>query len=323
MVTEPMSEFSKSNFEGKVVPNFFLCGAPKCGTTALAEFLQIHDEFFLPTAKETFFWSEAYNYVRSGPSLAAYKNFEVACWEEYLARHFSIGSKCYRYVGDASTDTLYFHERSIPRLQQFVGHDARMLVLVREPLEAIVSRYQHNVARGWEDLSILDAVEEWPSRSTAGWSFDFDYFGQFDYPRQIESIDESFQNVVLVNANEMFAKPAVVLTQVLDCYGLSLSVAGFGKVSPTGSVGSLLSRVPGGGRMKDFLYKKLTRATFVRLRNSYRNISSKIISETPNTLVSEQEKNQLCKSSAMARLVEGYQSLWRARFRVAHKIGFV
>ena len=38
-------------------PNFFIVGAPKCGTTALYEYLRPHPNIFMPKVKEPHFFA--------------------------------------------------------------------------------------------------------------------------------------------------------------------------------------------------------------------------------------------------------------------------
>ncbi|HEX2249085.1 MAG TPA: sulfotransferase domain-containing protein, partial [Gemmatimonadales bacterium] len=39
-------------------PNFFIVGAPKCGTTALYEYLRLHPHVFMPELKEPHFFAK-------------------------------------------------------------------------------------------------------------------------------------------------------------------------------------------------------------------------------------------------------------------------
>ena len=39
-------------------PNFFIIGAPKAGTTALAHYLSEHEKVFFSNIKEPFFWCD-------------------------------------------------------------------------------------------------------------------------------------------------------------------------------------------------------------------------------------------------------------------------
>ena len=38
-----------------VVPNTYIIGAPKCGTTSLVAYLKSHPDIFIPDIKEPFF----------------------------------------------------------------------------------------------------------------------------------------------------------------------------------------------------------------------------------------------------------------------------
>ena len=50
------SAFHSAALEGRAKPNFFIVGAPKCGTTSLHEYLQRHPDVFMPFLKEPHFF---------------------------------------------------------------------------------------------------------------------------------------------------------------------------------------------------------------------------------------------------------------------------
>ncbi|MCY3917352.1 MAG: sulfotransferase [Chloroflexi bacterium] len=52
----PKSAFRSSALQGGAKPNFFIVGAPKCGTTSLHEYLQRHPDVFMPFFKEPHFF---------------------------------------------------------------------------------------------------------------------------------------------------------------------------------------------------------------------------------------------------------------------------
>ena len=45
-------------------PNFFIVGAPKSGTTAMADYLREHPEVFFSDPKEPFFWCDDFAPLR-------------------------------------------------------------------------------------------------------------------------------------------------------------------------------------------------------------------------------------------------------------------
>ena len=79
---------------GGAKPNFFIVGAPKCGTTAWAHYLSSHPEIYFPSAKEPHFFN------------TDQPNFRWAKTEEEYATYFAnCGNK--RVVAEASVQYLY------------------------------------------------------------------------------------------------------------------------------------------------------------------------------------------------------------------------
>ena len=74
-------------------PNFFIVGAPKCGTTALYEFLRAHPDIYMPEGKELeYFGSD----LKKNPKKTM---------DEYLL--FFKGWNNERVAGEASVRYLY------------------------------------------------------------------------------------------------------------------------------------------------------------------------------------------------------------------------
>ncbi len=102
-------------------PNFFVVGAPKCGTTALAEYLGSHPRAFLSTPKEPFY------FCADLPGLG-----HAASEGEYL-RLFDRAPSEAKAVGEATT--LYLYSRvALPAIRRFAP-DGKILVLLRNPVE--------------------------------------------------------------------------------------------------------------------------------------------------------------------------------------------
>ncbi|MEE9518630.1 MAG: sulfotransferase, partial [bacterium] len=45
-------------------PNFFIVGAPKCGTTSMTEYLKQHPDIFIPEEKEPHYFGSDLEYPR-------------------------------------------------------------------------------------------------------------------------------------------------------------------------------------------------------------------------------------------------------------------
>lgn len=116
-------------------PNFFIIGAPKCGTTSLAAWLAQHPAVFMSEPKELdFFNTDVRQAYRD--SLQRYESFFHDANETHVA------------VGEASTGYL----RSRVAIRSIIEYSpsARFIVCVRNPVEMAVSWHGQAVFEAWE-----------------------------------------------------------------------------------------------------------------------------------------------------------------------------
>jgi Sulfotransferase domain len=108
-------------------PNFFIVGAPKCGTTALSEYLRDNPSVFMSRPKEPHWFSSDFDYYanREDPTLDGYLRLFDGATERHLA------------VGEASVWYLY----SVAALPAIVAFDptARVIAMVRNPVDMVPS----------------------------------------------------------------------------------------------------------------------------------------------------------------------------------------
>jgi Sulfotransferase family len=114
------------------VPDFFIVGHPKCGTTALYEILKSHPQIFLPDLKEPQFFATELRY-RAQPEGAPPGLPETL--DDYLT--LFAGARREQLVGEASTAYLWSHvaASSIADLQPA----ARIIAILREPVSFLHS----------------------------------------------------------------------------------------------------------------------------------------------------------------------------------------
>ena len=132
-------------------PSFFLLGAAKCGMTPLHAYLDQHPEICMSKPKEpTYFEAEL---DRHG---TAY----------YFNRYFShwAGEPI---VGESRHRNLYLPYVS-RRLFDY-NPDARLLVILRNPVERAISHWWHWYSRGKETLRLREALEADLKRIDAGY----------------------------------------------------------------------------------------------------------------------------------------------------------
>jgi len=129
-----------------VLPNFFIIGAPKCGTTALSEYLRTHPNVFLSDPKEPEYFATDF------PSRIIRRE------EDYLRLFHSANPATHLAIGEASTIYL-FSQDALPNILKF-NPDARLIAMLRNPVDLVISFHAHLVSEGVENIvSFADAWE--------------------------------------------------------------------------------------------------------------------------------------------------------------------
>ncbi len=124
-------------------PNFFIVGAPKCGTTSLAAWLSEHPNIFMSAVKEPHYFNQ--DEMALTDTLEEYEAFFRDAGEQHLA------------VGEASTH--YLHSRvAVPGILRY-NPDARLIVCIRNPIDMALSLHAENVWQGEE--TVRDFEEAW------------------------------------------------------------------------------------------------------------------------------------------------------------------
>jgi len=108
-------------------PNFFILGAPKCGTTALSEYLRRHPRVFVSTPKEPHYFCEDFDYYYAPGERT----------EEHYLRLFADADESHLAVGEASV--WYLYSRTAARNIMEFDPAARIVVMVRNPVELVPS----------------------------------------------------------------------------------------------------------------------------------------------------------------------------------------
>lgn len=132
------------------LPDFFLVGAPKAGTTSVYNYLSQHPEIFTPAVKEPHFFScpevkDTYYEVPFVDEIDEYKS---------LFREASQTQK----AGDFSTSYLH-HKKAAHRIKRMCPN-ARILIILRDPVERAISHYLMDVRDGYQRLPLIECLKE-------------------------------------------------------------------------------------------------------------------------------------------------------------------
>lgn len=129
-------------------PNFFIVGAPKCGTTAIFEYLKQHPDIYMHPYKESNFFAE--------DLMKTPHEYSQVAVDRYLNRFSQARDES--VVGDASIWHLYSKEAS-NKIKEF-NPDAKILIMLRSPIEQMHSLHSQLVYGGIEPLSLFqDALK--------------------------------------------------------------------------------------------------------------------------------------------------------------------
>jgi Sulfotransferase family len=171
-------------------PNFFVIGAARSGTTALADMLRQHPDVFVTQPKEPHFLAFANERVSfSGPGDDITVNrVSVTDPEDYLRLYQSSGRRAAR--GDASVSTLYYPEASLPNLQSY-WPESRLIAILRSPCERAFSAFCYLRARGFEPCEdFVEALAREDERRQLGWHHMWHYVAMSRYARQLRPFFE-------------------------------------------------------------------------------------------------------------------------------------
>ncbi|MDC0661943.1 sulfotransferase domain-containing protein [Marinobacter sp. SS21] len=128
-------------------PNFFIIGAPKCGTTSLIGYLANHRQVTISIPKEPHYFLTDLPGYRRIRNLDDYEAcFSTADEQEQPAR-----------IGEASTWYLYSKE-AVPNILDY-NQDAKIIVMIRNPVDMAESLYKQFVYGLEEDAKTFE--EAW------------------------------------------------------------------------------------------------------------------------------------------------------------------
>ena len=175
--------------------NLFVLGAQKSGTSSLHYYLKHVNDIYMCDAKETFF-------------------FARDDWHDYDAYHQQHYQNAdAKYVGESSTAYTMqpAYPNVAPRLSEY-NPDAKLIYIVRDPIERAISNYWWNVYLCKETRSLSEAIRA-----------DLQYQQTSDYALQIQPYLELFdvEQIKFVLFEDLKESPQKVIKQL--CHWLEIS----------------------------------------------------------------------------------------------------
>lgn len=205
----------------RVLPDFLIIGAEKCGTTSLYDALAAHPDVHKARRKEPHFFD--YHYARGETWYRAWFPF---VWVRALRHRF--------VTGEASPDYI-FHPHAARRAHRLLPR-AKLIAILRDPALRAFSHYQQQVRKGRETLSFEEAIAREPERVDEGFArmqcdetlavesvTRFSYLARGRYAEQLERWLAHYprESLLVLRSEDLLAEPAGTVRRALEFLGLN------------------------------------------------------------------------------------------------------
>jgi hypothetical protein len=202
------------------LPDFFIAGAPKAGTTALHVALARHPDLYLSAVKEPkFFLTDGPPPAQGGPGDA--KTYREHIWRqpEYEALFAPAPTGTIR--GESTPFYLYSFAAQ-QRINKLIPQ-ARMIVVLRDPIERAHSNWAHLWSSGLDPIAdFVRACDAEDRRIAAGWAEFWHYKRIGLYGEQLEHLYTVFpaNQVLLLRYRDLVDSPSATLDQICAFLGV-------------------------------------------------------------------------------------------------------
>jgi hypothetical protein len=190
-------------------PNFFVIGAAKCGTTTLYDFLEHHPEVYMSPIKEPHHFSkdiikenfsdEYKHYLKTrNVNLEEYLQTDLSrkIWEwytedfnQYIQLFKNVRNE--RAVGEISNGYLFSSVAAKEIKSQYPN--AKIVMILRNPIERAYSHYLANVRDGRTTLNFKDELIADSKKSAKGWCISHCYTEMGLYYDQVKRFTDVFE----------------------------------------------------------------------------------------------------------------------------------
>jgi hypothetical protein len=205
------------------LPDFLVVGAPKAGTTALHAALAAHPQLFMSRVKEPrYFLCEdgVPPPRRGGPGDA--QTYQEYVWRRRDYEALFEGRGEGMLAGESSP--FYLWDRDAHRRIRAVIPDAKLIAVLRDPVERAYSNWAHLWSAGLEPChDFIEACGREPERIAAGWAPFWRYLELGRYGEQLRDLFRVFlrDQLLILRYRELRDEPAAALTRVCEFLGIS------------------------------------------------------------------------------------------------------
>ena len=183
------------------LPDFLGLGTQKGGTTTLHRLLGEHPNIYLPACKEVHFFDQNYG-----------------AGEGWYREHFQ-GAQPSQRCGDITP--FYLFHPDVPRRIHQQLPKARLIVLLRDPVERAISQVFHAQRLGFEPLPVDEALAAEQDRLAKGDPYSFQkhsYLSRSRYLEQLDRYEALFprEQLLIIRSEDLFTTPQRIWLELLN-----------------------------------------------------------------------------------------------------------
>jgi Sulfotransferase domain len=218
--------FGRLTAGSRRLPDFLILGAQRSGTTSLARYLAEHPAVrTMANIKGAHYFDKNFD-----KGLDWYRgHFPSAAYRAWVKRRTGFDL----VTGEGSP--YYLLHPLVPQRVAGVMPSAKLIAMLRDPIERAYSGYQHEFGRGFETLPFEEAIDAEPKRlegerermiADPGYhSFDYQHHSYLTRGLYLEQLlhwreHMPAEQLLVIGAEEFFSEPARVFAEVLEFLGL-------------------------------------------------------------------------------------------------------
>lgn len=199
--------------KARKLPNFFIVGAPRCGTTSMYTYLKKHPDVFMPDLKEPHLFD------------ADFPVGMIQTWDDYTSLFEPVEDE--KRIGEASTGYLY----SFVAAENIRNYNpqAKIIIMLRDPVEMVYSWHRELLRDGretiedfrkaWQAESERRMGKQIPKRAIKRGSQRWLYYKKIaDYAPQVERYINRFSrnNLCIIKFDDFVNNPENEYSKVLS-----------------------------------------------------------------------------------------------------------
>jgi hypothetical protein len=199
------------------VIDFLLVGTFKAGSSSIAYGLAESNDVFIPAVKDPYYFlkNRLEAFVHPEKFVAFQHKFQVTSSKAFQAL-FEKNFKALQ--GEATPLYLYVHEYAIPEIKK-LNQNAKIIIVLRNPIERAFSNYTHNKKDGFEDRSFKYVTRNYRSLEVESTHPFFHYVSAGFYARQVQAFLENFDDVLVIKYEDFKFDQGGVINQILSFLG--------------------------------------------------------------------------------------------------------